>query len=353
MWRPILNGAIKSMGAASSLMIFFVGSHLRAEALPHELRIEAAAAMYSSADSRSLLETIAVEESTHKLRLGVSRRHPLGTPSTDSTLGGNETGFTLSGIIRGPAGENSVPDFTVAPRVGWLGSDTGSRASISRWLGTGISFWTGEETMRWTLDIQRTLTATDSLDVTDVDGKRILTPERIGGTSTSVSWMHLATPEFIWLGNLTAILREDRPDAFSGNIEGRYFVAPANAAIQGSLARFEDSGTVKPVTITGSITATTTSIEWHQKYGTRMIIAPGYRWYRETETPRAENGVQKNLASDQVYATLRYRFWQDYWLEDASEIFLSAGSYSTQTTGGANKSQQIWHIAAGATLGHL
>jgi hypothetical protein len=96
--------------------------------------------------------------------------------------------------------------------------------------------------------------------------------------------------------------------------------------------------------LTGSIVATSASLEWHQKIGERTILAPGYRWYQETETPRAVNGLVKKLGSDQVYTTVRYRFWKDYWLEDASEFFISAGSYQTNT------GLKLFHVAAGMTM---
>jgi len=323
-----------------ALVFLNLPSLLQAESM----RIESAAAVYSDRDSKALLETLAIQENQNNLRLGISRRHPVGQMDPVSPLAGNETGFTLSGEIPGPRTEEGTPTFTVAPKIGWLGSESkgsDSVKAISRWIGTGVSFWTGEDTTRWTLNLQRTFSSAKALDVTDVDGKRILTPERIAGTSAGISWMHLATPEFLWRGSLSTILSDDRPNAYSGSLEGRYFIAPVKAAIHASASRFENQGPVRPVTLIGSIAATSASLEWHQKISDRMILAPGYRWYQETETPRAANGLVKKLGSDQVYTTLRYRFWKDYWLEDASEFFLSVGSYQTNT------GLKLFHVAAG------
>jgi len=216
--------------------------------------------------------------------------------------------------------------------------------ALLHFIPTEFSFWTGEDTTRWTLNPQRTFTNTQALDVTNVDDKRILSPERIGGTSAGISFMHLATPEFLWRGSLSTIISDDRPNAYSGSLEGRYFIAPVKAAIHASVSRFENQGPVRPVTLTGSIAATSASLEWHQKISDRMILAPGYRWYQETETPRAVNGRVKKLGSDQFYTTVRYRFWKDYWLEDASEFFISAGSYQT------NNGLKLFHMAAGMTM---
>ena len=341
---PNLWGLIVNRFAIVGALVFLnLPSLLRAESM----RIEGAAAVYSERDSKALLETLAIQGHQNNLRLGISRRHPVGKMDPDSPLAGNETGFTLSGEIPGPRTEEGTPTFTVAPKIGWLGSESkgiDSVEAVSRWIGTGLSFWTGEDTTRWTLNLQRTFSSTKALDVTDVDGKRILTPERIGGTSAGISWMHLATPEFLWRGSLSTIISDDRPEAHSGSLEGRYFIAPVKAAIHASIARFENRGAIRPVTLTGSIAATTASLEWHQKIGERTILAPGYRWYQETETPRAVNGLVKKLGSDQVYTTVRYRFWKDYWLEDASEFFISAGSYQT------NNGLKLFHVAAGMTM---
>ncbi len=341
---PNLWGLIVNRFAIVGALVFLnLPSLLRAESM----RIEGAAAVYSERDSKALLETLAIQGHQNNLRLGISRRHPVGKMDPDSPLAGNETGVTLTGEIPGPKTESGTATYSVAPKIGWLSSEAkgiDSIKSINRWIGTAVSFWTGEDTTRWTLNLQRTFSSTKALDVTDVDGKRILTPERIAGTSAGISWMHLATPEFLWRGSLSIILSDDRPNAHSGSLEGRYFIAPVKAAIHASIARFENRGAIRPVTLTGSIAATTASLEWHQKIGERTILAPGYRWYQETETPRAVNGLVKKLGSDQVYTTVRYRFWKDYWLEDASEFFISTGSYQTNT------GLKLFHVAAGMTM---
>lgn len=312
------------------------------------LRGDGAVALYGDGKSTAMLETATLQRNADKLRLGVSRRQPFpgGKPGTGpaSPLAGTETGATVSGQVPSMPEDWGFSSIEIAPRAGYLTSEIDDSKSTSMWFGAGISTWTGEQTIRWTLDLQRNLTHATALDVTDVDGKRILTPERIGGTSAGLTWTHLASPGFLWRGGVSVILRDDRPEAHTASLEGRYFVSATNSSIHASVARFENRGHVEPVTLTGSIEATTVTVEWHQKTGERTILAPGYRWYRETETPRASNGVTKTLGTDQVYATLRYRFWKDYWLEDSPEAFLTAGSYQTNT------GLRIWQLAIGGSL---
>ncbi len=310
--------------------------------MAESVRMEAASALYSDWNSKALLETLSIQTPPHNLRLGLSRRHLISGQNPASTLAGSETGVTLTGDLT--SADGAAAPFTVTPRIGWLGAESSAIKTTSRWLGVGLSFWTGEDTTRWTLDLQQTSTNSDAIDVTDIDGRRILSPDRINGTSTGVSWLHLATPEFLWKGSVSTIHRDDRPEVYLGKLEARYFVVSADAAVRGTIAQFENRGKVAPVTLTGSISATTIGLEWHQKLGDRMILAPGYRWYREAETPRAENGAQKIMGSDQIYASVRYRFWKDYWLEDASDCFISVGTYKTNTN------LKIWHLAAGIAL---
>ncbi len=322
---------------------------LKAEEPSSKTRADGAVALYSDANTAAMLESMTVQRESGRLKLGISRRHPLASSSSDEKdkvdpLSGNETGLTLSGEFPLALDQSSLQDLSIAPRAGYLTNESGATKSKSFWTGAALSAWTGEQTIRWTLDIQRNFADATQLDVTDIDGKRILTPERIGGTSIGINWMHLATPEFLWRGGVSVISRDDRPEAHTASLEGRYFVAPANAAIHAAISRFENSGTVRPVTLTGSIEATSTNVEWHQKVGERVIVAPGYRWYRETEIPRASNGIRKTLGTDYVYASLRYRFWRDYWLEDSPEAFLTAGSY--QTSSGT----RIWQFAAGGSF---
>ncbi|MEY4629883.1 MAG: hypothetical protein RIQ81_3 [Pseudomonadota bacterium] len=314
--------------------------------LPRNRKFEAVAALYSDGSTSALLETTNIRPSTGT-RIGISRRHTIGKSEPDSPLAGNETAVSGSFDYELSNSEDGLSPLTVSPTAGWLGSASpsadGELRTYSRWVGVSASIWTGQQTTRWTLDAQRTFINTTGLDVTDVDGKRILTPERIGGTSTGISWLHLATPSFLWRGKLSMNLRQDRPTATTGNIEGRQFIAPLMAAVHFGVSRFKNSGEIRPVTLTGAVSADSAFIEWHQKTGERTILAPGYRWYRETEVPRATNGERRTLGSDQIYATMRYRMWREYWLEDTDEVLVSAGVYQT------SEPRKIWHVALGGS----
>ncbi len=306
--------------------------------------VNAAAALYSDGSTSAMLDSVVLEV-PNSLRVGASRRHTTGKSTPESPLTGNETAFTAGFDYEAWNSTDQMSPLNLSPRAGWLGAAApgpkGESQTYSRWLGVAASIWTGEQTSRWTLDVQRTFTNSTAIDATDVDGKRILTPERIGGTRTAFSWMHLATPLFLWRGEVALTLRQDRPAAQSAKLDGRYFVTQMDAAVHSGISSFRNQGEVKPVTLTGTVTANSAFVEWHQKIGERIILAPGYRWYREKEVPRAANGEIRTLGSDHIYASVRYRAWQEYWLEDADETFVSAGFYQT------SQPRKIWHVATG------
>lgn len=307
-------------------------------------KLDAAAALYSDGSTSAMLESVTLE-AANSFRVGASRRHTAGKSTPASPLTGNETAFTAGFNHDAWNSADQMSPLTLSPRAGWLGSAApgakGESRTYSRWIGVAASIWTGEQTSRWTLDVQRTFTNSTVVDATDVDGKRILTPDRIGGTRTALGWMHLATPFFLWRGEVALTLKQDRPVAQSARVDGRYFVSSMDAAVHGGISSFRNVGEVKPVTLTGSVTANSAFIEWHQRTGERIILAPGYRWYREKEVPRAANGEIRTLGSDHIYASVRYRAWREYWLEDADEMFVSAGFYQT------SQPRKIWHVATG------
>lgn len=309
-------------------------------------KFDALAALYSDGSTSAMLESLSIRPVSNA-SVGLSRRHSIGKSATDSPLSGNETAITGSFDYEAWNSADGLSPLTLSPTVGWLGSAShstkGESRTFQRWAGLNASIWTGEQTTRWTLEILRSFTNTTPLDVTDVDGKRILTPERIGGTSTGISWLHLATPSFLWRGRVSLHLRQDRPTAFSGNLEGRQFLSAFDAALHFGAGRFKNTGEIQPVTLTGAVTADSAFLEWHQRTGERTILAPGYRWYRENERPRAANGTKRTLGSDHLYASLRYRMWREYWLENADEFIVNAGIYQT------SEPRKIWHVAIGGS----
>jgi hypothetical protein len=303
-----------------------------------------AAALYSDGSTSAMLESMTVEVPS-RFRLGASRRHTIGKSEADSPLTGNETALTAGMDYEAWNSADQMSPLNLSPRVGWLGSAIpGAKEdnrSYSRWIGVAASIWTGEQTSRWSLDVQRTFTSATVMDATDVDGKRILTPDRIGGTRTAFGWMHLADPQFLWRGEIAVTLTQDRPAAQSARVDGRYFFAALNAAVHSGVTSFRNKGDPKPVTLTGKIIADSAFLEWHQKTGERLILAPGYRWYREKEIPRAANGETRTLGSDHFYASVRYRAWREYWLEESDEAFVTAGIYQT------SQPRRIWHVSTG------
>lgn len=321
------------------------------------LEIDSVVILYGSGSAKSMLESATFgtgSDQPGNLKLGLSRRHSLSGTTSDSPLFGTETGWTLSGDINGPESEGQgIPLFTVTPRTGLLfreiptspentNQSAGQTSHLqSQWLGASLSFWRGQQTSRWSIDFQKTFADDQALDVTDVDGKRILTPDRIDGNTVGIGVLHLAAPDFLWKGNLQFARSTNRPDAAIVTAETRYFLSRMGAAIHGQIATYDNLGSPEPVTMTGELHSRSFQGSWHQKVGERLIVTPIYRWQHETEIPRAENGTTKTTGSDQITLNLRYRLWNDYWLEDASEVVFTTGLYRT------NIPADVWFVGIG------
>lgn len=337
------------------------------------LETDAAVTFYKGNDGTALLEAITFgtgADQPGNIKLGLSRRHSLADTKIDSALYGSETAWSLTGDIDGPGSDvEGIPLFTVTPRTGQIyrqvrsteSSAQGSASDLkaddtrltSQWFGAAFSFWLGQQTSRWTIDLQKTIADDQSLDVTDVDGRRVLTPDRIDGKTYGLSVLHLTTPQFLWRGNIQLATSTNRPDAAIVTLEGRYFLRGINAAVHGQLATYDNLSRPDPVTLTGEIHGKSIVTSWHQKYGERFIIAPFYRWQHETEIPRAENGVTKNTGSDQLAVNIRYRMWNDFWLEDSSELFVTGGVYrGSQSDVGYSDGRRsnpvdLWYLSFG------
>jgi len=202
---------------------------------------------------------------------------------------------------------------------------TKSQASTSRSLGIGYQQWLGQDRFRLSLSFRRNSASKPVNDFTDVDGKRVITPDTIEGSNVGVSLMAYATPTLIILADHSYTRQSDRPAAWSGNVEFRQYVNTLNGSLHGSAGHYENVGRIKPVTTYGGVIANTAGAEWHQKMFSQYILMGGYQFYLEHENPRGDT-TKKTYGSDYVYTTFRYR-QNKSWTYRSTEFSATAGHY--------------------------
>ena len=217
----------------------------------------------------------------------------------------------------------------IGSKVGAMLGRTYSDLAVSRWFGFRVGEWWLQETLQTVLEFRRSVSDVTPLDVTDTDGARILTPAVIDGNTWSLSVTHFTTPSTILLGGATRTERRDRPDAWSFTGEIRQFIDASDGALHVAMGHYENLGTVRQVSLIGEVVSNSLRMEWHQRVGP-WIIAPGYRWYAETEDPRAADAPSKTTGTDSIYATLRWR-WDEgqLWVADQPESYAFFGRYVT------------------------
>ena len=218
----------------------------------------------------------------------------------------------------------------VGRQIGAVVGRTNSPLGQTRWAGVKVGEWWLLETLQTVVDFRRTISEVRALDVTDTDGARIQTPAVLDGTSLSLNVTNFTTPSTILMAGYSRTRRSDRPDAWSMTGEIRQFVDATNSALHLAVGHYENIGTVRQVSLQGQIVANSVRAEWHQRLRERWIIVPGYRWYLETENPRAEGAANSEVGTDSIYLNVRWRYRTDMmWVADQPEIYGFFGRYTT------------------------
>jgi hypothetical protein len=217
----------------------------------------------------------------------------------------------------------------VGASVGALAGQTKSPLSKSRYFGARASYWWLDETLQTTLEARRTFLEQSPLDFIDTDGHRVQTPEDLAGSNVGLTVTHLTTPSTILRSSASRTTREDRPAAWSLGLEIRQFVTPADAAVHFAVTHYENLGKVTQATSYGTIVAENARLEWHQHVVSRLIVMGGYRYYLETEKPRAADAAINRIGADAIYGTLRWRFGDGPWTADAPEVYSFVERYKS------------------------
>lgn len=217
--------------------------------------------------------------------------------------------------------------LTTTLSVGALTGITESPLGVTKWYGLRVGEWWRSETFQTTFEARRTEVNQVLGQVYDDDRRIVILPEHLAGNNFNVGFMHFTTPELIWRGSYSRTLRSDRPPADGISSELRYFVTPLQAAIHGSVGHYENVGEVSRSTSYGGIVANSVTGEWHQRMFDRFILMGGYRWYSEHENTRTVAVGRKELGSDWIYTSLRWRFGEGPWLGEGHEFSVFGGQY--------------------------
>lgn len=217
----------------------------------------------------------------------------------------------------------------VGTQVGLLAGSTQSPLSRVRYIGARAGQWWLRETLQTTFEMRKTSVNQPPLDYTDTDGQRVVTPEDLNGLNAAVTATHFTTPTTISRATYSRTTRSDRPPAWALGLEGRQFLPWTPAAVHVGFTHYENVGQITAATSYGSVVANTAKIEWHQRLPHRLILMGGYRYYLEGENPRATDAEQRQLGSDSVYGSLRWRMGRGAWTADAPELYGFAGRYAS------------------------
>lgn len=219
--------------------------------------------------------------------------------------------------------------FGVGTTAGALFGGTKSKLSDAKFYGLRLGQWFRSETLQTTLDLRRTDLKQAPIEFTDTDGKRIRTPADLHGNNVALGATHFTTPTTILRGSVSVTDRSDRPLASAVSGEVRQFIAPVNGVVHFAMTHYENVGAVDDTQQVGSIVANNARLEWHQRLFERAILMGGYRYYLEVENPRAPDAENKQIGSDALYTSLRYRFGDGSWTDEAPEAYLFASRYNT------------------------
>lgn len=241
---------------------------------------------------------------------------------------------------------NAAVDQGVKPGsvIGALSGHTKSALGKSSYIGVRGSQWWRSNTLQSTLQYRRTTSHQASLDYTDTDGKRIVTPESLDGKNTQLALTHLTSPSTILNGAVSHTVSSDRPDAFSITSEIRQYLPIGHSSIHIGATHYENVGKIEDTSTSGTVVANTVKAEIFTKIKKNYIAMFGYRLSIEQENPRSDSAPIAQTGSDTYYSSFKYRFGNSNWLEDSNELQIFGSLYDS------NQSTNAILIGVGAKL---
>lgn len=304
--------------------------------------LDSGVSLYSDDDQTTTTESVSGTYLTKRLFRGKGK-----TTSVNLGLSLKQTTSSLESLIDQIEGYNSGKEETqlnetsislaidqglgigdiIGLNVGYGSSDVGG----SIWFGGKYSHWWLQETLQTTFTVTKTLVDQDPFITTAADGQLLDLPKKVDSLTLGMSIYQLTTPNLILQGGYQLVNQSNRPLAHGVNAEGRYFIKKIKSAVHLKGAYYSNTGEIGLDTLHGEVTAYSVSGEWHQRLMRRFVVAAGYRYYFEKELPRDGISSIKQVGSDHIYGSLRWRFnARKRWLSTYSpELVLFGGSYTS------------------------
>lgn len=300
--------------------------------------VETAGAYYTDDLLTSTIVSVRSSYTTRRLVKGAGRSTSAKVGATVKLVNFKEPPDLLAKQLGGASSmqETSLSasadqGLAVGTQVGLLVGSTQSPLSKVRYLGARAGQWWLKETLQTSFEVRKSSVTQPPLDYTDTDGQRVITPEDLDGLNAALTATHFTTPTTITRGTYSRTTRSDRPAAWALGIEGRQFVPWTPAAVHLALTHYENVGHLTAETSYGSVVANTAKLEWHQRLPRRLILMGGYRYYLEAENPRAADAQERQVGSDSIYGSLRWRLGKETWTADAPEVYGFAARYASNS----------------------
>jgi len=205
------------------------------------------------------------------------------------------------------------------------------KKSDAKAYGVRVASWLFPERLRLGIAYRKNEIATDAFDYTDIDGKRVISPDKIKGKTTTIDLLVFPGSTTITEAEWSWTNREDRPPAWTSGFKLRQYVNVVRGALHLQGQHAENIGTIRPVTDYGRVIANSLTTEWHQKFDPQWVVMAGFRTYIEEEAPRATQSARQITGSDYMYLSARYRLIRS-WTLRASEISAVWGRYFNNRT---------------------
>lgn len=223
-------------------------------------------------------------------------------------------------------------------------SDSEAKNTFSRYYSLRLGQWWNKATLLTEFEAARSDSRQPFKRYTDTDGRAVMTPSRVEGNRYSLSLTWLATPQAMLMASLTRATAENRPDAVSGSLEGRYFFMGTLTAFHLKSTAYEDLGEVGRETDFGQISAREYEAQIHQHLSDRIIAVIVQRDHFEVEDPRSVEDDVANRHSKTIQGRLRYRFVTGPVTEMVPEMYVFFGQYNA-----LDSDSKINHVGIGGT----
>lgn len=316
----------------------------------HGSRVEAIGAAYSDEVRASEITGVSGEYS-YRPKRGVLKKNPLsiGLGFTRRKIAFKELdSFVVTDQLSGTSkivqhDLSASISQSVNPRTDLTAFSSLSKSPLAtnRSFGIAGSRWMRKDTLKVQLSLGQTNTTQASGEIYDTDQRRLRLPSDLVGKNLSASLTHYTSPLLVTTGKFSFTQRSDRPNAHSQKLGVKRFIKQTHSAIHIEGGHYANVGQLKPESLFGHVQAFSLKSEWHQKMGRSIVGTTGYRYYSEFVTARHDLENDSAMASDSIYAKIKYRFGHKQWLDEANELNSFIEQYST------NRNQKAWLVGFG------